>query len=286
MAIQLYISHRYNLAFGVRFILAFFFVLISLNVSARKRQPSFHEQKRNNVSIVDETYPDPISRKTKPDRLPSVLSKPNISNFDSWGGSQLHGIDVSHYQGNIDWKQVSSDAKVGYVYIKATEGANIQDDYYLANVREARRFGIKVGTYHFFRANVTPEVQLRNFLGMIDVKQQDLLPIIDVEVTNGVSSSIFHDRLKIFLRLVTKELGYRPLIYTGRNFYDRHFYGMGYNLYKFMIACYTFEEPVLKGGDDFIIWQYTASGRVRGIRGNVDQSRFVGRHRISEIMLK
>lgn len=270
----------------LRTILVIVMLMTFCTADARKKQPSKHEQKRYNISVVDEINPDPVSRKTKPDRLPRAIEEPDISGFGSTGGSQLHGIDVSHYQGNIDWKQVASDPKVGYVFIKASEGANIQDDYYLSNVREARRAGIKVGSYHFFRANVSPEVQLKNFMSMMDVKNQDILPIIDVEATNGVNSSLFHDRLKSFLKLVTKELGRRPLIYTGRNFYNKHFYGMGYDDYKFMIACYTFDEPTLKGGDDFIMWQYTASGRIRGIRGNVDQSKFVGRHALREIILK
>ena len=120
-------------------------------------------------------------------------------------------------------------------------------------------------------------------MSMVKVKSQDLLPIIDVEATNGVSEATFHARLEQLLKLVTQEFGRKPIIYTGKNFYNKHFHGGRYRDYKFMIACYTIDEPVLYGNDDFVMWQYSQTGRVRGIRGNVDRSRFVGRHTLREI---
>ena len=96
-----------------------------------------------------------------------------------------------------------------------------------------------------------------------------------------------HTRLLEFLRLVTNEYGKRPVIYTGRNFYNKYFAGYSaFKAYQFMIAQYTADEPLLNGGDDFIMWQYTSHGRVKGIRGEVDQSRFRGRHSLSEILYR
>lgn len=228
--------------------------------------------------------PDPLTRRARPDSHPRTLEQPAFFGFTHQTAT-LHGIDVSHYQGRIDWDCVARHPEVSYVYIKASEGESNQDSYYQTNVREARRAGLKVGSYHFFRANVTAQKQLSNFMSMVDLRQQDLIPIIDVEATNRVSDDVFHARLKELLRLVTQTFGKRPMIYTGRNFYNKHFYGKGYGEYPFMIAAYIFEQPQLSGGDDYVIWQYTASGRIDGVRGDVDRSRFVGRHSLRDITL-
>ncbi len=262
-------------------ILVAVFLLSALPAGAGKRKEKKHED-----TVLTIPEPDPVSRRAKPDSHPRALAYPTISGL---GGSSslphIHGIDVSHYQGSIDWRRVAGNRDVNYVYIKASEGANIVDDYYVTNVREARRAGLKVGSYHFFRANASADAQFRNFMQTVNVRQQDLIPIIDVETTNGVSEATFHSRLQELLRLVTREFGKAPLIYTGRNFYNKHFHGGRYRDYKFMIASYSFDEPSLNDNDDYIIWQYSASGRISGIRGNVDRSRFVGRHGMPEIIL-
>lgn len=267
---------------------AFFFLFLfclALPVQAAKKKNKATKQS-GEVEVI---WPDPISRKAKPDSRPRVVELPNFNASGNARGAysnHIHGIDVSHYQGSIDWATVARQPEVGYVYLKASEGGNNQDNYYARNIREARRAGLKVGSYHFFRANVGAREQLQNFMAVVSVKQQDLIPIIDVETTNKVSSHHFHSRLKELLRLVTKEFGCKPIIYTGRNFYNKHFAHQGYDDYPFMIAQYSEPEPVLSDGRDYLIWQYSATGSVRGIRGNVDMSRFVGRHDMRDILLK
>lgn len=261
-------------------------LLLVLPCDAKKRKG-----KNKNVEDYAYTDPDPVTRRAKPDAAQRTLAQPDIFSSAGYrtsyrGSYAQQGIDVSHYQGSIDWKRVSRERDVQYAFIKASEGGNIVDDCYERNVREARRHGVKVGSYHFFRANVSAEVQFRNFMSVVEVRHQDLLPIIDVEKTNGVSDATFHARLRELLRLVEGEFGRPPIIYTGKNFYNRYFYGRDYRRYPFMIACYTpFNEPTLMGDDDFYIWQYSASERVDGIRGNVDASRFVRRHTLNEVLL-
>ena len=179
----------------------------------------------------------------------------------------------------------AKDDHAAYVYIKASEGSDNVDEMYQTNFRGAKRARIPVGSYHFFRANISPQAQLRNFMSQVNVKQQDLLPLIDVEVQpRGMSDERFRQVLDEFLRLVTREFGKRPMIYTGKNFYNKIFAGHGYNKkYKFFIACYTLDEPVLYNNDDYILWQYSPRGRAKGIRGDVDMSRSRGRHTIRDI---
>ena len=268
-------------------ILALLFALAAVPADARRKRPRF-EDKRDNISAIPLIEPDPVTRHAKPDSHPSLLRQPSIlGGGRGYADNHLHGIDVSHYQGRIDWQQVARSPKAGYVYLKASEGASYQDDTYAYNLSEARRNGLKVGSYHFFRPGVAAEVQFRNFMSMVDVRQQDILPVIDVEVASGASALMFHARLQELLRLVAQQFGRNPIIYTGTNFYNKHFHAnAAYRDYPFFIAAYTDVEPELNGNDDYIMWQYTGRGEMQGIRGDVDQSRFVGRHTLREILLR
>lgn len=260
-------------------VLSFF----SMQASAGDRNGKDKKDKSLLRSLYAPAEPDTILSKPMPDRILNGAVQPVIVLLGS--RPCVEGIDVSHYQGRIDWSRVAQTDKANYVYLKATEGANLVDDTYKFNLSEAKRAKLKVGSYHFFRANVSVSEQFDNFIRTVDPKEQDLIPIIDVEVMpRGMSLSKFHSRLDEFLRLVTEVFGKRPMIYTGKNFYNRYFADTNFRKYLFMIACYTVDEPELDNNDDYIIWQYTCKGRVDGVRGNVDISKIMGHHSLKEIM--
>jgi lysozyme len=194
----------------------------------------------------------------------------------------VHGIDLSHYQGEVFWEIVGENSKMSYVYLKATEGGDRIDAQYERNIDLAHRHGLKVGSYHFFRPKTPVLTQLENFMTQCRPGEQDLIPMIDVETTGGLSSEEFCDSLYAFLDLIEEAYHQQPLIYTFRNFYNKHLVGK-INDYKLMIAMYTEEEPVLADGRDITMWQYTSHGRIVGIRGSVDKSRFMGNHGLREI---
>ena len=196
--------------------------------------------------------------------------------------SHVHGIDLSHYQGQVFWEHVGQNMKMTYVYLKATEGGDRIDDRYERNIQLAHRYGIKVGSYHFFRPKSPAAEQLRNFRMQCRPAEQDLIPMIDIETTGGLSSSEFCDSLIKFLGMVEKEYRQPPLLYTFRNFYNWHLQGK-VNDYKLMIAMYQPEEPVLEDRRDITMWQYTSKGRLKGISGYVDKSRFMGNHGLRDI---
>lgn len=199
--------------------------------------------------------------------------------------SHVHGIDLSHYQGNVFWETVGDNSKMAYVYLKATEGGTNVDSKYKQNIDLAHRYGLKVGSYHFYRARIPQKTQLENFMAQCRPGDQDLLPMIDVETKSGLETEEFCDSLFKFLHLVEKAYRQKPLIYTGANFYDHYLLGK-LDSYKLMIAQYTKREPVLKDGRDFEMWQYTGKGKLNGINGYVDKSRFMGRHRLREIRFR
>jgi lysozyme len=194
----------------------------------------------------------------------------------------VHGIDLSHYQGEVFWETVGENTRMAYVYLKATEGGDRIDARYERNIDLAHRHGLKVGSYHFFRPKTPLRLQLENFKTQCLPGEQDLIPMLDVESTGGLSTEAFLDSLHRFLNLMERTYHQKPLVYTGRNFYNKYLVGE-IDAYRLMVAMYTDEEPELVDERDITLWQYTSKGRIVGINGYVDKSRFMGRHGLREI---
>lgn len=199
--------------------------------------------------------------------------------------SHIHGIDLSHYQGEVFWEHVGDNSKMAYVYLKATEGSTHIDKTHKRNIDLAHRYGLKVGSYHFFRPKTELIGQLENFKSQCRPGDQDLIPMIDIETTGGLKTEEFCDSLVKFIKLVETAYRQKPLLYTYTNFYNKYLVGKIDN-YKLMIAQYSEETPVLADDKDYIMWQYTAKGRINGINAYVDKSRFMGRHSMREIRFR
>lgn len=261
-------------------LLTFFFSLCALSPAAAGPSPKTVKKKVVSEATIE---PDAMVKasprhKDLPEQKPA--GSPNAVNY-----YKREGIDVSHYQNTIEWDVVAQSGDVGYVYVKATEGATIQDDTYEYNITEARRNGIKVGSYHFFRANTDLDEQLKNFTSVAKREWQDLVPIVDVEHTGGLSGDELVSRLKDFMERVTKYYGKRPMLYTFVNFYNRYLSGEGFEKYPLMIAFYRDAQPELYDGRRYIIWQYSSRGRMDGIRGRVDQSRIMEGFSLSDLLM-
>lgn len=199
--------------------------------------------------------------------------------------AHIHGIDLSHYQGEVFWEAVGENTKMAYVYLKATEGGDWIDDRYENNIELAHLHGLKVGSYHFYRPRTDQRQQLENFKVQCLPGEQDLIPMIDIETTSGLSTDEFCDSLFKFLSLVEEAYKQKPLLYTFTNFYNKHLVGKIDN-YKLMIAQYTDTEPVLADERDITMWQYTGKGSIVGVSGYIDKSRFMGQHGLREIRFR
>lgn len=197
----------------------------------------------------------------------------------------IHGIDISHYQGEVFWETIGDNTKMAYVYIKATEGGDRIDPRYENNLLTAHKYGLKVGSYHFYRPKTAQELQLNNFILQCRPSEQDLIPMIDIETTAGLATEEFCDSLFKFLEMVEQVYRQRPLIYTGTNFYNKHLAGK-LDRYLLMIAQYTERIPVLSDDRDITMWQYTGKGHLNGIKGYVDKSRFMGDHKLRELKFR
>ena len=199
--------------------------------------------------------------------------------------THVHGIDLSHYQGEVFWETVGENTKMAYVYLKATEGGDRIDDKYENNIVLAHRYGLKVGSYHFYRPKTEQQKQLENFMTQCRPGEQDLIPMIDIETKQGLRTEEFCDSLMKFLVLVEEAYKQKPLLYTGTNFYNKYLKGK-VDEYQLMIAQYTEREPVLADDRDFTLWQYTGKGRIVGVSGYIDKSRFMGKHGLREIRFR
>ena len=197
----------------------------------------------------------------------------------------VHGIDLSHYQGEVFWETVGENTKMAYGYLKATEGGDRIDKMYERNINLAHRYGLKVGSYHFYRPKTEQIKQLENFKTQCLPGEQDLIPMIDIETKQGLNTEEFCDSLMKFLTLVEEAYKQKPLLYTGTNFYNKYLQGK-IDDYQLMIAQYTEREPVLADERDFTLWQYTGKGRIVGVSGYIDKSRFMGKHGLKEIRFK
>lgn len=196
----------------------------------------------------------------------------------------VDGIDVSDHQKVIDWDAVARDKRIKFVYIKATEGATYQSSHYRSNLANAKRVGIKVGSYHFLRTGSRIRDQFANFTRVVKKNEQDILPLIDIEVRQGWTNQQVRDSVKLFADLVEEYYGCRPMIYTSSHFYN-HILGRAFADYPLFIARYANNAPSLDSGQ-WILWQYSEKGRVNGIGPNVDLSCFNKGRGIQDILMK
>ena len=207
-----------------------------------------------------------------------LVSPGSFSTALSWLGittdtvvQNYDGIDVSKHNGKINWKVVSGDRRIKFVYIKASEGGTLGDHRYDYNIKEARKAGLKVGSYHFFTYRRTAEEQFENFRKRVDKDHQDLIPMIDVEEkgNRGCDREKLQGILKELMELMKKEYGKYPLLYSGHKFYNS-FLAPEFNNHFLFLARYGGSKPQVKGGAKWNIWQYSETGHVNGIKGKVD----------------
>ena len=264
----------------IAFLLAFCMVLLAVGdaYAVRTKRSKRHSIKRHSVVKGRKG-----ARKKTFVMRPRVQEMPDTSSVmceDTC--THIHGIDMSHYQGNVFWEHIGDNTSMAYVYLKATEGGDRVDQKFEQNIVMAHVYGLKVGSYHFYRPKTEQRKQLENFVSQCIPEEQDLIPMIDIETTNGLPTDEFCDSLFSFLEMVEEAYHQKPLLYTFRNFYNRHLLGK-LDGYKLMIAMYTPEEPVLDDERDITMWQYTGKGRLTGVNGFVDKSRFMGSHSLREI---
>ena len=195
------------------------------------------------------------------------------------------GIDVSSYQKDIDWSTTAADRNIKFVYVKATEGATFTSNHYRRNIENARRYGVRVGSYHFLRTGSSIRSQFENFVSVVKKEEQDLIPLIDVEYRRGWTNQQLRDSVKLFADLLEEYYGCRPMIYTSSSFFNSYLAPDFVN-YPLFIARYSKTRPQLTHGAKWILWQFSERGRIQGIDAYVDLCRFNTGCSLNDIMMK
>lgn len=187
----------------------------------------------------------------------------------------LAGIDVSHWQGAIDWPRVADDG-VAFAFIKATEGGDYTDPRFAENWAGAARAGVVRGAYHFYRPQTDAVAQAEHFLRTVPLRAGDLPPVLDVEVTDGRTPATIAAGVRTWLETMERATGRRPIVYTRASFWTAQM-GSGFGEYPLWVAHYGVARPnVPAGWSGWTFWQHTDAGRVDGIAGAVDLDWFNG----------
>lgn len=184
------------------------------------------------------------------------------------------GIDVSHHQGNINWKKVKkAQPGLAFVYVKCTEGKTYVDPNFIKNVKGASAQGYKVGAYHFFRMTSSAHTQYRNFKAQMDKVHLDLIPMVDVERDDKKLRKELQDSLHVLLNLLEKAYGKKPMIYGTQRSYNSYC-APKFNDYPLYIGKYSASKPIVIGPSHYTIWQFSETGSINGIGGGVDLCQF------------
>ena len=226
----------------------------------------------------------------KPSPPPQITSQgyPKYADADPhpWKGRApwqypVHGLDVARFQGTISWFNVR-DAGIKFAYIKATEGGDLLDPQFRENWRETRRVGIRRGAYHFYYFCRPAEDQARWFIRNVPRDGQALPHVLDMEwnpfsptCTLRPDGAVVRAEARKFLDMLEAHYGKRPIIYTTPDFYDQTGIGQIKGT-EFWLRSVADSVSNVYPGQSWRIWQYTGTGLVPGVIGEVDINVFNG----------
>lgn len=215
--------------------------------------------------------------------LKDYVESPFYKHFKGYGVKipdkySVHGIDISHHQKLIDFQRVeefhAQDASIKFVYVKATEGQDHKDRHFDRNIEELKNTSLLFGAYHFFRPRTSGKEQANYFIETVgNLTADNLVPVVDIEVLDGVDPTVMRDRLEEFVLIIEKEYGVKPMIYTGDSFYKDYFKGH-FRKYRIWIANYG--EATKAPKERWTVWQHTQEANIDGIPNKVDMNVFDG----------
>lgn len=232
----------------------------------------------NKSTADDET--EEITKKS--DVIPAPIPMISQTKVD---GIDRFGIDINKNTGYIEWKDLQDNNKnLEFVYIRATEGSYYVDPFYKTAIRDARKNGIKVGSYHYLSTRSPITTQFQNFVNTVKIEDQDLIPVIDCESIKPWTSQQLRDSLRVFVNLVEEYYGVKPMIYTSDQFFTLHL-GRAFYDCSLWIAKYTKDVPNI--GTEWTLWQFTDNASISGISGSsVDASVYNKNKTINDLLIK
>lgn len=192
----------------------------------------------------------------------------------------VHGVDVSRWQGDIDWERLRTQG-ANFAYIKATDGGDHLDPMFRENWRKAKAAGMKRGAYHFFYWCRTAGEQADWFIRNVPRDPDALPPVIDVEwnaessCKQRISRQRVLEKMQVFIDKVEKHYGKRPIIYTAPDFYRDNLRGELLN-YPFWLRSVAAHPSDVYPGRKWLFWQYSGSGLSDAVNGRIDLNVFHG----------
>lgn len=216
----------------------------------------------------------------------TALARPLSDKKPHEGVAEAHkmpvqGIDVSYYQGDIDWRKVRA-AGIQFAFIKATEGGDRFDEKFLDNWRGAKRADVARGAYHFMYWCRPASEQAAWYKAHVPEDDDALPPVLDVEWTTHsktcsrrIPRANAIAKIKVMLKALEAHSGKRPIIYTDPKFHREVLEGE-FTDYHFWLRSVAAKPKVRYRGRNWVFWQFTTTGRVRGVAGAVDRNSFNG----------
>ncbi|PHP64988.1 muramidase [Zhengella mangrovi] len=193
----------------------------------------------------------------------------------------VHGVDVSRWQGDIDWVSLKKQG-ANFAYIKSTEGDDHIDPSFLKNWQAAGRAGVPRGAYHFFYWCSVAEVQADWFIQNVPKEKGALPPVIDVEwnahsktCPTRPARAVVLAKMKVFMEKLERHYGQEPVIYTTPDFYDDNLQGQ-FTGHSFWLRSTADHPKNVYPGRDFAFWQYTGTGLASGVDNHIDLNAFNG----------
>jgi len=193
----------------------------------------------------------------------------------------VHGIDVSRWNLDVDWSAARA-AGVNFAWIKATEGGDIRDPLFLSHVAAAEGAGIPWGAYHFYYWCTDAETQARWFIANVPRRAGGLPPVLDLEwnplsptCTRRPDPATVRSEVATFLAIVGRHYGQRPVVYVTPDFFaDNRLQDITSE--EFWLRSTAAHPSARYPGTPWVFWQYSGTGRVPGIGGNVNLNTFAG----------
>ena len=192
-------------------------------------------------------------------------------------GFKVHGIDISHHQGIVNWQMLSQTRQgqfpIRFIFMKASEGGDYGDKVFQANFDSAKVYGFVRGAYHFYNPKTDASRQADFFIRSVKLEEGDLPPVLDIEKRPDDERVLRRD-LKIWLDKVEKHYKVKPILYTSYKYKTRYLNDSVFNSYPYWIAHYYVDSVEYQGSWKF--WQHTDVGTLPGIKEKVDLNVFNG----------
>lgn len=193
----------------------------------------------------------------------------------------IRGIDVSSYQGEIDW-DILAKQDISFAFIKATEGSSYVDSYFSDNYINASKTDLRIGAYHFFSFETSGADQAELFIATVQKTENMLPPVVDIEFygnneKNPPSKEDVQRNLNELLDNLEDNYGVKPIIYASQKTYKMYI-SNSYNDYDIWIRG-VYSTPTLDDGCIWTFWQYTNREKLDGYNGEekfIDMNVFYG----------